>query len=156
MPSYFLPIFPAGTTIINDRLSFENRDGFITYFNFMTPIHRHSADDKKHFRMIISDFCIVGVCRPCEVVKAFGVNERTLLRDIELFRKEGPAGFFKTLKRGGPRVITEDIKPEIERLLVEGNSTKDIADRLKIGHEALRKAIQRGKIQYVKKKQTNS
>jgi hypothetical protein len=155
MPSYFLPIFPAGATVINDRLTFENKDGFITYFNFLTPIHRHHEKDTKHFRMIISDFCVVGVCRPCEIVRAFGVNERTLLRDIELFRKEGPAGFFKTVKRGGPRVVTDDIKPEIERLLGEGNSVKDVADELGIGHEALRKAIQRGKIQSVKKKQVN-
>jgi transposase len=156
MPSYFLPIFPVGTTIINDRLTFENRDGFVTYFNFMTPIHRHAASDTKHFRMIISDFCVIGVCRPCEIVKAFGINERTLLRDMKLFRKEGPAGFFKTVKRGGPRVITEDIKPQIEQLLAEGNSIKDVADELNIGHEALRKAIQRGKVQYVKKKGPNN
>jgi hypothetical protein len=57
MPSYFLPIFPAGATVINDRLTFENKDGFITYFNFLTPIHRHHEKDTKHFRMIISDFC---------------------------------------------------------------------------------------------------
>jgi DNA invertase Pin-like site-specific DNA recombinase len=156
VPSYFLPIFPPGTTVINSRLTFEKKDGFITYFNFMTPIHRHSEDDTKHFRMIISDFCVIGVCRPCEIVKAFGVNERTLLRDIELFRKEGPAGFFKTVKRGGPRVVTEDIKPEIERLLAEGNSIKEVAEKFEIGHEALRKAIQRGKVQYVKKKRMNN
>ena len=56
-----------------------------------------------------------------------------------------------TFKRGGPRVITEDIKPEIEKLLSQGNSLKDVAAELDIGYEALRKAVQRGKIIYKKK-----
>ena len=152
MPSYQLPVFPKGANIINERLSFEVRDGFITYFNFMTPIHRHAVEDNKSFRMITSDFCAIGVCRPCEIIKAFSVNKRTVLRDLELFRSEGAAGFFKTVKRGGPRIITEDIKPKIERLLAEGNTIKEVAAELEISFEALRKAIQRGKIHYVKKK----
>jgi transposase len=94
----------------------------------------------------------LGFCRPCEIIRAFGINERTLMRDLELYRTEGSAGFFKTVKRGGPRIITEDIKPQIEKLLAEGNSTKDVAAELEISYEALRKAIQRGKINFVKKK----
>ena len=74
------------------------------------------------------------------------------MRDLELYRAEGSAGFFKTIKRGGPRVITEDIKPEIERLLAQGSSLKEVADELEIGYEALRKAVQRGKINHIKKK----
>lgn len=152
MPSYQEPSFSKGSTHINDRLSFEVRDGFITYFNFMTPIHRHPVEDNKSFRLITSDFCAIGVCRPCEIIKAFGVSKRTVLRDLELFRTKGAAGFFKTVKRGGPRIITEDIKPEIERLLADGNTVKEVASELGISFEALRKAIQRGKIHYVKKK----
>lgn len=73
------------------------------------------------------------------------------MRDLELYRTEGSAGFFKTVKRGGPRVITDDIKPEIEKLLSEGNPLKDVAAELDIGYEALRKAVQRGKVVYKKK-----
>ena len=152
MPGYQLPIFPKGSNIINERLSFEVRDGFVTYFNFMTPIHRHPVEDNKSFRMITSDFCALGVSRPCEIIKAFGVNKRTVLRDLELFRTEGASGFFKTVKRGGPTIITEDIKPEIERLLAGGNTIKEVACELEINFETLRKAIQRGTIHYVKKK----
>ena len=39
----------------------------------------------------------------------------------------------------------------IEKLLSEGNSLKDVAAGLEIGYEALRKAVQRGKIVYKKK-----
>jgi len=152
MPGYNAPIFPSGTNIINGQLSFDSRDGFITYFSFCTPIHRHPIEDIKTFRLLVSSFCALGFCRPCEIIRAFGINERTLMRDLELYRTEGSAGFFKTVKRGGPRIITEDIKPQIEKLLAEGNSTKDVAAELEISYEALRKAIQRGKINFVKKK----
>jgi len=73
------------------------------------------------------------------------------MRDLELYRAEGSAGFFKTVKRGGPRVITESVKPAIEKLLSQGYSIKDVAVELNIGYEALRKAVQRGKIEYKKK-----
>jgi len=152
MPSYHFPIFPKGTNVINGQLSFDCRDGYITYFNFMTPIHRHPVDDIKTFRLLICGFCSLGACRPCEIVKAFGINERTLMRDLELLRREGSAGFFKMIKRGGPRVITDDVKPEIERLLTQGSTIKEVAAELEISYEALRKAVQRGKINYVKKK----
>jgi transposase len=151
MPIYNPPIFPSGSNAINAQLSFDNKDGYITYFNFCTPIHRHPIDDTKTFRLLICSFCSLGSCRPCEIVKAFGINERTLMRDLELYRTEGSAGFFKTVKRGGPRVITESVKPEIEKLLSQGNSLKDVAAELNIGYEALRKAVQRGKIDYKKK-----
>jgi hypothetical protein len=36
----------------------------------MTPIHRQAVDDNKSFRMITSDFCTIGVCKPCEIIKA--------------------------------------------------------------------------------------
>lgn len=151
MPSYNSPIFTPGTNMINAQLSFDSKDGYITYFNFCTPIHRHPIDDIKTFRLFVCSLCSIGSCRPCEIVKAFGINERTLMRDLELYRTEGSAGFFKTIKRGGPRIITEEVKPEIERLLAEGGSIKEVAEELEISYEALRKAIQRGKINYVKK-----
>ena len=151
MPSYNSPIFPTGSNTINAQLSFNNKDGYITYFNFCTPIHRHPIEDTKTFRLLVCSLCSLGSCRPCELVKAFGINERTLMRDLELYRAEGSAGFFKTVKRGGPRVITESVKPAIEKLLSQGYSIKDVAVELNIGYEALRKAVQRGKIEYKKK-----
>ena len=92
MPRYNSPIFPTGSNTINAQLSFHNKDGYITYFNFCTPIHRHPIDDIKTFRLLVCSFCSLGSCRPCEIVKAFGINERTLMRDLELYRTEGSGG----------------------------------------------------------------
>lgn len=151
MPSYHLPIFPAGTMQINASLSFDKRDGQITYFNYMTPVYKHAENDKKSFRMITSQFCCLGVCRPIDIIKTFGVTKQTVYRDMKLYEKEGAAGFFKTVKRGGPTVITPEVKVEAEKLLSEGQDVKDVADELGIPYETLRKAIYRGKVFYKKK-----
>ncbi len=146
MPSYLLPIFPAGTTQINTTLSFDKRDGQITYFNYMTPVYRHAEDDKKSFRMITSQFCCLGVCRPIDIIKTFGVTKQTVYRDMKLYKNEGAAGFFKTVKRGGPSVISAEVKVEAEKLLSEGWDAKEVASELDIPYETLRKAIYRGKV----------
>jgi hypothetical protein len=37
MPQVQLPLFPVGTTHLNDSLAFEGRDGRITYFTVTRP-----------------------------------------------------------------------------------------------------------------------
>lgn len=132
MPSYHLPIFPKGTTQINATLSFDKRDGQITYFNYMTPVYRHAEDDNKSFRMITSQFCSLGICGPIDIIRTFGVTKQTVYRDIKLYENEGAAGFFKTIKRGGPTVITQEVRVEAEKLFSEGWDVKEVADELRI------------------------
>ena len=38
MPQVQLPVFPAGTTEINESLAFEHRDGQVVYFNGHLPV----------------------------------------------------------------------------------------------------------------------
>lgn len=153
MPSYHLPIFPAGNTLINSILSVEKRDGQVTYFNYMTPVYQHSVDDNKSFRMITSQFCCLGVCAPVDIVRTFGVTKQSVYRDMKLYKSEGTSGFFKTMKRGGPTVITSEVRVEAEKLLGEGWHPKDVAEELNIPYETLRKAIYREKVFWNKKKQ---
>lgn len=153
MPSYHLPIFPAGNTQINATLSFEKRDGQVTYFNYMTPVYQHSEDDNKSFRMITSQFCCLGICGPIDIIRTFGVTKQSVYRDMKLYKNEGAAGFFKAVKRGGPTVITSEVRVEAEKLLNEEWNPKDVAEELDIPYETLRKAIYRGKVFWKKEEE---
>ena len=55
-----LPIFPSGATELTENLSFELRDGRVTYFNGLLPVFTHSQTDIKTFRMITSQFIVNG------------------------------------------------------------------------------------------------
>ncbi len=152
MPAYHLPIFPSGTVHINSTICFEKRDGYVTYFNYMMPIFRHKEDDSKSFRMMVSQLCVLGLCSQSDIINKFGVTKQTVYRDVALYRKEGVAGFFKVIKRGGPTVIIPEVKLEAEKLLSEGFSINDVAEELGISFETLRKAVYRKTVYYKKDK----
>jgi transposase-like protein len=149
MPQGFLPIFPPGTTCINDILSFESQDKTITYYNGFMPVFAHQEDDISTFRMILAQFYVNGNASQAELVKATGIPPVTLKRAVKLYRKEGPKGFYAEPKRGGPRVLKPDVVAEAERLLDEGIKEKDVAIKLEIKPDTLKKAIRKG---IVKKK----
>ena len=96
MPQLVLPIFPQEATHITAELSFEKRDGWVTYFHGMLPVFRHSEDDIQSFRMITSQLCVTGSAKQVEIIKAFGVSLCSVKRAVKLYREKGPAGFFAT------------------------------------------------------------
>jgi transposase-like protein len=146
MPQGILPIFPPGTTCINDILSFDLKDDTVTYYNGLMPVFSHHKDDIQTFRLILAQFYINGNATQAELAKATGIPSITLKRAVKLYRTEGTKGFFTDPKRGGPRVLTPDVVLEVEKLLEEGLNETDIAEQLSVKVDTLKKAIRRGLI----------
>ena len=94
MPQLVLPIFPEGATQITPELTFEKRDGWVTYFHGLMPVFRHEEDDIQSFRMITSQFCGNGNATQAQITKAFGVPGISVKRAVKLYREKGPSGFF--------------------------------------------------------------
>jgi DNA invertase Pin-like site-specific DNA recombinase len=152
MPQIQLPVFPEGVTHITPELAFSNVNGQITYFNGSMPIFIHDVKDTRTFRMITSQFCVGGATRLVEISKAFGVPAISVKRAVKLYRKEGPSGFFKARKSRGKSVLTEKVVKQAQELLNQFIEPKEIAVRLKIKTDTLRKAIQSGRLQKPEKK----
>ncbi len=152
MPQIQLPVFPDGVTHITPELAFSNVNGRITYFNGSMPIFIHDVKDTRTFRMITSQFCVGGATRLVEISKAFGVPVISVKRAVKLYRKEGPSGFFKSRKARGKSVLTEQVVRQAQDLLNQFIEPKEIAVRLKIKPDTLRKAIQSGRLQRHEKK----
>lgn len=146
MPQGILPIFPLGTTCINDVLSFDLRDDLVTYYNGLMPVFSHQKDDIQTFRLILSQFFINGNATQAELIRATGIPSITLKRAVKKYREEGSKGFFTEPKRGGPRVLTPDVVSEVEKLLEEGLEENDIAMQLNLKLDTLKKAIRQGRI----------
>lgn len=152
MPQIQLPVFPDGVTHITSELAFNSDNGRITYFNGSMPIFVHDAKDTQTFRMITSQFCVSGAARLVDISKAFGVPSISVKRAVKLYREEGPAGFFKKRKTRGKSVLTEGVLKRAQDLLNQFVDLKDVAIRLDIKHDTLRKAIKSGKLQKLEKK----
>ncbi len=146
MPQMLFPIFPSGVTHITPELAFKNEDGVVTYFNATMPVFHHKESDLQSFKMITSQFYVMGVAKQAEMVAAFGVDPQLLKRGVKLFREQGSRGFFAPRKQRGPGVLTEDICNQVQGLLDQGNTPGGIAKRLNLKSDTVRKAILQGRL----------
>jgi len=154
MPQLQLPIFPLGMTLINANLGFMRRDHSLTYFNGHLPVFTHGVDDQQSFRMITSQFYINGSATQAQICKAFGVSRISVKRYVKLYRRKGVAGFFAEPGRRGAAVLTPAVLQEVQGLFDEGFDISEVADRLGLLADTLRKALRAGKLHKPLKKRS--
>ena len=152
MPQAHLPIFPCGTTEINVRLAFENRDDQVTYFHGLLPVFQHPTDDTKTFYMITGRFYVSGHATQAELCRAFGVTSISLKRAVKCYREKGPAGFYEEPARRGPVVLTEQVLEKAQQLLDEGSSIPQVGQALAIKPDTSPKAVAGKKLHKPSKK----
>ncbi|MGH8329619.1 MAG: hypothetical protein ACRES0_04220 [Pseudomonas sp.] len=153
MPQRHLPFFPAGVTHITPELAFQKEDGRVIYFNGHMPVFIHDQKDVATFRMITGQFCVSGNAKQVEIAQAFGVTEISVKRAVKLYREKGPSGFYALRPTRGAAVLLEPVVAEIEEFLAAGFSEADIAERMGLKRDTLRKAIRAGRVRAsVKKK----
>jgi len=146
MPQIMLPIFPPGVTHITPELAFKNEGGMVTYFNATMPVFRHGEKDLQSFKMIVSQFYVMGVAKQAELVRAFGVNELLIKRAVKRYREHGPQGFFTPRKQRGPGVLTEVVRGQVQDLLDQRKTPGDVSQHLGLKVDTIRKAILEGRL----------
>ena len=152
MGQYQLPLFPAGNTIVTRDLSFEQREGKISYFYGLLPIFSHDKDDVATFRMITSQFYVNGYVKQSEIVNAFGVTKISVKRSVALYRIKGVKGFYEPRKTRGAVVLTPTVLTTIQDLIDKDIGIKEIAKQLNLKHDTLSKAVKAGKLHLSAKK----
>jgi len=155
MPQMLLPVFPPGTTRINDFIGFKVETGKVYYFHGILPVFKHDEEDLNSFRFITSQLVVSGNVKQVEIANAFGITYISVKRNVALLRKEGPNAFFKKKKGRSAHVLTEKVLKQIQRLLDKGISVSAISEKLNIKAPTIRKGIQKGKLKRKKKAETN-
>lgn len=147
MPQLQLPIFPVGVTHITAELAFESRDGVVTYFNGQMPVFRHAVDDRRTFRMIVSQFVENGNARQADIARAFGVPSVNVKRAVRCYREKGPAGFFASRKGKRRRtVLTPEVVEKLQARLDAGCPSAQAARELGVKPDTVRKAMLAGRL----------
>lgn len=152
MPQIQLPVFPAGSTEINEDLAFERRDNEVTYFNGHLPVFRHAADDLASFRFFTSGLIVNGTATQSEIVKAFGVSLTTVKRCTKKYRQNGGKGFFAPPpRREGTKLNAHRLR-QAQQLLEAGREVPELSRELGVLATTLHKAIASGRLVALKKK----
>ena len=141
-----LPFFPTGVTHITPELAVKKEDGWVTYFNAFMPVFRHEEKDIRSFKMITSQFYVMGVTKQADIVRAFGVKPLLVKRSVKLFREKGPQGFFEAKGSRGPGVLTKPVLEQVQELLDQGASPSEISQRFGLKVDTVRKAILHGRL----------
>lgn len=146
MPQMQLPVFPEGATPINNNLGVIREGKTITYIYGSLPVFSHDVDDLRTFKMFTSQLYINGSAKQAEICRAFGVSKISLKRSVKIYREKGMGGFFEEPKRRGPAVLTPSVIKEVQGMLDNGHDIPDIAHRLDLKADTLRKAVLAGRL----------
>ncbi|MCP4258006.1 MAG: hypothetical protein GY774_10830 [Planctomycetes bacterium] len=156
MPQQLLPIYndEGQEGYITDILSYGKKDGSIYYFLGAYPIYSHPIEDLKSFRLITSQFVVNGRCKQIDLVKAFGVSPISIKRYVKKYRENGAEAFFTPKRSRGAHVLTPKVLEQAQDLLNQGSTPSEVADRLNVIKNTLKKAIRSGRLlEPVKKNQ---
>ncbi len=149
MPQLLIPVFPDGVTEINELLAFKKENERVYYFHgHMLPVFSHHIDDIKSFKLIISQFYTNGYAKQSELIKAFGVSKIFVKRAVKVYKEEGAGGFFKSRKKTERKntLLTDEIIEEVQGNLDNGIEIVDIAKKMNLKADTLRKAIKSGRL----------
>ena len=152
MPQMQLPIFPEGTTSINESIGFVKKDGKITYFYGHLPVFIHDTDDVRSFRMFTSQLYVNGTVKQAEICRAFGVTSIGVKRGVKRYRERGTSGFYEQRRQRGPAVLIPSVIEKAQYLLDNNAEIADVSEELGIKRDTLRKAIASGKLHQTTKK----
>lgn len=146
MPQMQLPLIPSGTKPINSVWSVATSEDKWTYFQGISPIFSHRADDRRSFCMFTAQAVYLGACKQSEIVRTFGVSKSSVSRSVAKFEQGGPEAFFAPRQGRSGSVITEESKQRIEERFARGQDPHEVAEELGIKYDTLRKAISQGRV----------
>lgn len=154
MPQVQLPLFPVGTTHLNESLAFACRDGQVTYFNGHLPVFTHAQSDLAAFRLFTSQLVVNGSASQGDIRRAFGVPKVAVQRAVDRYRAGGAAAFFvPPTPRVGTK-LTPAVLPQVQALLEQGQAVPQISQATGVLANTIHKAIRLGRLRAMVKKKT--
>ena len=146
MPQIQLPLFPPELIKINKKVSFQKREGQIYYFHYLMPLFSHEEGDLESFRLITSQLVVNGSVKEIEISRAFGVSYISVKRNVKRLKEEGISGFFHKRKGRSAHILTAEVIEKAQNLLDRGHPAAEVARRLDLKANTIRKAIQVGRL----------
>jgi transposase len=116
------------------------------YFCGAQPVFQHAENDRRSFRMFTAQLICQGACRQVDIVRAFGVSKNSVIRSVNKYRGGGVEAYYAPHATRGASVLTPAVTAQAQQLLGAGWSRREVAERLNLKLDTLRKAIQQGRL----------
>ncbi|MGB8710855.1 MAG: putative transposase, partial [Methyloceanibacter sp.] len=146
IPQALLPLIADGATRISDLISVARENDQWIYFCGAQPVFHHAASDAHSFRMFTAQLICQGACRQVDIVRAFGVSKNSVIRSVNKYRAGGVKAFYTPRAPRRASVMTLEVRAQAQQFLGIGWSRGEVAERLNLKLDTLRKAIQQGRL----------
>lgn len=135
-------LLESRTDVLNARCTLRTEGSRRVVVVSGVAVHSYSEDDEVTKRYVMVSLVEAGHATQGEVAQAFGLAERTLRRLARRYEKAGIEGLMaRGGWRPGRRRLSSKRLQEIERLHAEGTSNREIARRLGVTENAIRKQV---------------
>jgi transposase len=96
--------------------------------------------------MFTAQLICQGACRQVDIVRAFGVSKNSVIRSVNKYRTGGVKAFYTPRATRRASVMTPEVRAQAQQFLRMGWSRGEVAERLNLKLDTLRKAIQQGRL----------
>ena len=141
-----MPLIADGATQISNSINVVRENDQWIYFCGVQPVFQHAESDHRAFRMFTAQLISQGSCRQRDVIRAFGVSKTSVIRSVNRYRTGGVEAFYAPRASRGSSVITPEVAAQAQQLLGAERSLREVAQKLGIKPDTLRKAIQQGRL----------
>lgn len=147
MGQLLLPLFSEDTEMITPSLGVRKQSGTVYYLHSGMPIYSHGEHELNKFRFITSNLILQGLCKNCDISRAFHVSSDSVRRYKKILATEGEEAFFsKELRHGKSHKLLPDVLQRIQDKLDIGQSSYSIAKQEGISEGSIRYAIKQGRL----------
>jgi transposase len=132
----------SGTVVINGRCTLRTEGEYRVLFVAGLPFHHYNVGDAVAEAYAMVMLVDNGYATQREVARAFGSCERTVRRHVDRYHEGGMAALARRCGwRPGRRRLPVKRRRIIERLKADGLSNREIARRLGLTENAIRKQV---------------
>jgi hypothetical protein len=142
-----IPGFPDGAQRIGEGVSIVEKDGWVTYFVGGDDYFRHTKEDLRSRRFILTALMENKHLKAAELSgPPLLIPHRTLMNWKAQFRKHGPVSFFTVHDQPKTVIMTPEKSLQCATLLAKGLRVSVVARQVEVDESTLRKAVKRGAI----------
>ena len=117
----YIPFLPDGAKPINNHVALYRHDGKIEFYTASGPIYSCSEGDMYALRLAQGIIITQTATTPVEIANALNINRTTAYRNLNRYKKHGPAGLITDKKTNRTAYKLNGVtKGQVQTLLNEG------------------------------------
>jgi len=143
----YIPFLPEGAKPINNHVAIYRHDDKIEFYTASGPIYSCREGDMYALRLAQAIIITQKATTPAEIANALNINRTTAYRNLNRYKKHGPAGLITDKKTNRKAYKLNGVtKRKVQTFLNEGYSLKAAAKKYGITEGCIRYAIKKGAI----------